>query len=153
MDFVQTEKKSFYELSEEEQDEILKDSVSPAESAMDRDLIEVRPSKLIDPDNPKTQKKPKGPKTMNPASKKDAEEIITSSPFQWTKDQGFIIPPGEDEAFLSGKLTQEQLEVIKAKSQKMKPVGGTANQFAAALLEGDVETISTDSVDDRFDNI
>jgi len=147
-------KKTFFELSVEEQDQILLDSANPAEAAMGRDLVELRPSKLIDPDNPNTlKKKKKEPKTMTPTQKEDAEEIIASSPFQWTKETGFIVPPGEDENYLSGKLDPEQLEAIKKKSQKMNHVRSTSNQFAAALLEGDVETITTDTVDDRFDNI
>jgi hypothetical protein len=135
--------KTFYELSEEEQDAILIASADPAESALGKDLIELNPSKVIDPDKPKPVTK-----TMI----KDTAKTILKSPFMWTEDTGYIVP-GENIEYLSDKLGKEQLVEVK---EKAKNIVGNSNDgiISNSIRENiDIEIISTDSVDDRFDNI
>jgi hypothetical protein len=134
-------KKTFYELSEEEQEKILQAAAQPSEAAtwITKDLIELKPSKLIDPDKPLPED----------------EENIENSPFPWTPETGFIVPEGEDIEYLSNRLDKDQLKSLKksAKKQFSATGSGLKELCRRPILGGETETISTDSVDDRFDNI
>jgi hypothetical protein len=122
-----------------------------------KEFVENNPSQLIDvnsaalKDVKKYTDPPEGAKQK---LKEEEEDLLENSPFPWDPNLGYIVP-GEDIDYLSGKLSPDQLEEVKLKAknkvQNWKP--SMTHSQALATLGGDTETISTDSVDDRFDNI
>lgn len=122
-----------------------------------KEFVENNPSQLIDvnsaalKDVKKYTDPPEGAKQK---LKEEEDELLENSPFPWDPNLGYIVP-GEDLDYLSGKLSPEQLEEVKLKAknkvQNWKPSMTPAQ--ALAVLGADTETITTDSVDDRFDNI
>lgn len=111
-----------------------------------KDFVENNPSQLIDVNSMalKDVKKYTDPPNL---PSEDDDDLIESSPFEWDPEKGFIVP-GEDEAFLAGKMSPEQIKQLKT-NVKPQRVGPSKR----VELGEDFETISTDSVDDRFDNI
>jgi len=131
---------------EEEEDLILFDGAS--ELAKQKDYIEARPSKIMEPKKPNTIK--------NVEAKKDALKTIAASPFPWSETTGFIVPPGENIEYLAetGRLKDEELAEVMSKAKKLSKKSKTTQDEIDLIRSGfDTETISTDSVNDRFDNI
>jgi len=130
------------------------------EGAYYKEFVEDSPSQLIDvnsaalKDVKKYTDPPEGAKQKLKEKEEEEDELLENSPFPWDPKLGYIVP-GDDLDYLAGKLSPEQLEEFKLnaknKVQNWKPSMTPAQALAA--LGADTETITTDSVDDRFDNI
>jgi len=101
------------------------------------------PPEVLDPD----WKKKKNSKSSKKEPDEAMTELIESSPFYFDEEKGFIVP-GEDLSVLSGKLTEDQMKEVEEKALVV-----TEGSTKSPLTKGNVVIISTDTVDDRFDNI
>ena len=122
--------------------------IMPYTGAHGSGFVEDSPSRVIDPEEKKKKQTKKDPIPDD----EDITELIESSPFEWNEEEGYVVP-GEDLNVLSGRLDSDQLKEVEEKASVMPARGKPRVRRGARGSASETVTISTDTVDDRFDNI